>query len=214
MPITLERESRKRLHSWRALLLSVLGVLIVVGTSIPLLMYTDPREERLLRTPGAIVAVTRGDEPLLLGSAWQKWLLRRNPGIADYLGGAIYLPQGGSPNSLVVWVNPKNRPASGPAVGTVVNSLTLIDEEGRETPVSIDSSSSSYVVRSGFERRTMAGLRPVAMVPVSVFPRRGSQFRIRLPNMGDANSEQPDLVIPNPRPDQEGIVAAPNGRAN
>jgi hypothetical protein len=88
MPIVTEaREAGKR-RGWVLLVgFSVLGVALWAGVALAL--YQDQRELHALKTPGAIVAVTFGDELLVLGANWQKWLLTRYPQFQERIGGAV-----------------------------------------------------------------------------------------------------------------------------
>lgn len=72
MPIFTEAGLRpKRQRLW--MLPVVLGMLVVLaGSGVALALHRDPREAQALQTEGALVGVTYGNEPLLLGANWQK----------------------------------------------------------------------------------------------------------------------------------------------
>src|SRR4051794_4919804 len=87
-----ERKTGKRGRGWRvwavvAVSTALLAALLVGLAALSL--RPDPREQHAMRTPGALLAVTTGTEPLLLGAGWQKLALRIDPRLAPAIGGTI-----------------------------------------------------------------------------------------------------------------------------
>ena len=91
MPFLGEGKQREnRPYRWRQT--TALCFAATLGLTIVLALGRDPRETHALRTPGAIIAVTQGDRPLVLGAAWQKLVLPLAPHLQDRLGGTFITP--------------------------------------------------------------------------------------------------------------------------
>jgi hypothetical protein len=192
MPIvTDERRCGKRRYiGWL-----VLFATLAVGVAAAFAFQVDAQEARALRTPGAVVAVTRGNEPLVLGTAWQKWLLPRFPHLAEYVGGTIWLPQGGKAGQMVVWSN------SGPRTSYAIfgeQEILLTDEQEKTTTVSAALNSSPYIVRGSANTRVQYNVEPIATIDVKLFPRQGAQLRLRLPTGGQGEARPLGFVLANP----------------
>jgi hypothetical protein len=192
MPIVAEeRSAGKRRHpGWL-----VLPVLVVIVVTAFVAFQVDAQEARALRTPGAVVAVTRGNEPLVLGTAWQKWLLPRYPHLAEQIGGTIYLPQGGSAKQFVVWVN------SGPHVRLPMifdAGLTLIDEQGKAVPVQENYVPVSYIIQGAENTPGRNYVGPytgfVAKSPLT----SSKRLLLRFPGARKAGIQPSELVFSDP----------------
>jgi hypothetical protein len=158
----------------------------VAGVILALVFYQDPREIQAIHTPGAIVAVTRGNERRIIGSNWQRWKLAREPGRANQTGGSVLSP----PNpprlpALVLWQTyPSFDKGVNGRLATVIR-----DENGT-------AMSSQVEMCSG----NIAGSRYLAGFPVGQFPRRGKQIRIQFKPLQGEPPPPPDLMLPNPAP--------------
>lgn len=96
---------RAKLRSSKTCLaLSVAALLLAVGAVVRLALHQDPRAAKALRTPGSIVAVTRGSEPLELGPTWRILLERAVPSLRQKSLGVLITPPARS-SSLIVWMN-------------------------------------------------------------------------------------------------------------
>lgn len=186
MPITPEGSRTGNLRGrWWAPLILIPAALVMF---IPLALYTDPREQRALNLPWTYVAATRGDQPLVLGTAWQKWLLPRVPQLRSRIGGTIALPQGGNPNELVFWRTYGN------GNGGRDRFVTVVDEQGRTTRVPTKPVNIPYVIQGNLGY----GMEPAASCLVSSFPRQGVELKLRFEFGQSARSGNPDLIISNP----------------
>jgi len=156
--------------------------LVAVGT---LALQTDAREVRALKNRGAIVAVTRGTEPLILGASWQKWLLRMFPDLQSRIGGAVLVPEGGSEESLIVWRSVGSL-IPGPRVieqcsGILKGNLGETMEFGGRY---ISSEHSNEGVLDTFK--------------IEEFPRRGTTIHLRFQDSDGKVTADPEFAVPNP----------------
>jgi hypothetical protein len=186
MPTLPDGSRTGKLGGWWLMLLLIVPAALVIF--IPLALYVDPGEQRALNSPWTYVAATRGDQPLVLGAAWQKWLLPRFPPLRSQIGGVIALPQGGNPNELVFWHT------SGSGAAALDQFVTMVDEQGRKTRVPTGPVKTPYVVHgwAGW------GVQPGVACPISSFPRQGAQLQLRFEFGESARSGKPDLIISNP----------------
>lgn len=146
-----------------------------------------PSVAEALRTRGAIVAVTHGNEPLLLGTAWQKMLLSVFPSLQAQIGGAILSPHPGSAASLVVWQNLGRIGGwSGPPP---MISLVLTGDRGER--LRVDRFSSDWHEVDG---------NTLAAFELRTYPRRGKQIRLHLATATIAPKDQANIDLPNPAP--------------
>ena len=187
MPIALEgsRTGNRRGWWWALLLLIVLPALVMF---VPLALYVDPREQRAVNSIWTYVAATRGDQPLVIGAAWQKWLLPRFPQLRSQIGGVIALPQGGNSNELVFWRT------SGSGGFVLDQFVTVVDEQGRTTRVPVKPVTTPYVVRGNVGW----GVVPGTACLISNLPRQGAELKLRFQFGQSARTGQPDLIISNP----------------
>jgi hypothetical protein len=130
-----------------------------------------------------------------LGTAWHKWLLPRYPHLAEVIGGAIWLPQGGNAGEMVVWRNTGPR-TSYPLFGE--QEILLTDERETTTTVLAELNSGPYVVRGGANTRVQFNVEPVATIDIRRFPRQGAQLQLRLPTGSQGESRSPGFVLANP----------------
>lgn len=175
-------------RSWGLIFFTALLTMAVLGALAYLALYTDPREARALRTPGTLIAVTRGTEPLVLGANWQKLLLRVFPQWQAAIGGRIRkAPAAASKNSLVVWQNLGDISFwSGPPP---YFTGTLTDDRGEKLEVAVASQD--------------WGIGSLTLVPfeLSTFPRRGKQIRILAKDWSGSANLHSNLIVANPTPD-------------
>lgn len=182
-----------------ALTVSALG--LVLWALVALALYQDPREARALKTEGAIVGVTLGNEPLVVGANWQKLLLRAFPQFQKQIGGGIIRPDHASPKSVTVWQN--FGPLSVWAGRCPCLCLKLFDDQGKSLKVE------TYCTGGG-----MIGDLQLWSFPVHVFPRRAGIVRMRFTEGSFFTAHPADVLISNPDPRSEPRWVPMNSSAN
>jgi hypothetical protein len=163
-----------------ALLLAVVGGIVGVG------LQTDPREARALRTPGAIVGVTYGSRPLVLGANWQKWVLRAFPGLESRVGGHVLIPGFPAQTPVVLWLC--DGPRFVDSRPTLPVQLTADTGERMETVATGVSSA-----------RPIRGHR-IGPLALPTYPRRGRTIRIQPVSYARPAEPVEPRVVANPTP--------------
>jgi hypothetical protein len=177
---------RRLFHNPRyltGLTLAVLGLVLWAGVALAL--YQDPRETHAMKTPGALIALTYGDEPLVLGANWQEWLLRFQPLLQHQIGGAWVTNQGVNGKSLTIWENATALPVK----THYSRRLFLSNERGAGMCVDLTRGISAQAGKV-LLRGHIAGQ----------FPRRGAQIRIWQQREPGIVTRSPDYVLVNPAP--------------
>lgn len=172
---------------WVLVGLSSLVLLAALAVCVALMVQADAREARALRTKGAIIGVTHGSEPLVVGATWQKVLLRFFPHLQAKIGGAVLRANGIKPGSLVIWMNAgKVGGWSGPPPTMGMKLVGDRGESMRESSFSMDWPDLGDTTLMPFE--------------VRCFPRRGRRVRIHFEEPWFFGQKPPDLIVPNPVP--------------
>jgi hypothetical protein len=182
---------RRLVHNPRfltGLTLAVLGLVLWAG--VVLALHQDPREIHALKTKGAIVGVTRDDEPLVVGANWQKLLLRTFPQSQKYVGGALVRPVNSPPKSVTVWKNLGSQ----------------IQWAGSKTPLFLklfDERGQSLRVKTHESEAAMIEGAMLTAFPVYAFPYRVGPIRMRFIEPTFSKTYSPDIFITNPEPHPE-----------
>ncbi|MCC2669826.1 MAG: hypothetical protein K0Q72_2297 [Armatimonadetes bacterium] len=161
-------------------LVLISSTLLAIGltAAVSLAMRADPRETRALKTRGAIVGVTYGDQPLRLGSPLQKLVLSHFPQLQSRIGGAIVPAPRVQPATLVVWQSLGELAFWD---GVMPGGVAVVGEHGEEVRVTSWADDWS--------------LDAPALLPVqfTAFPRRGRRIRVR-----SSDHALPEIVTANP----------------
>jgi hypothetical protein len=162
-----------------ALLLAVVGGIVAVG------LQTDPREARALRTPGAIVGVTYGSRPLVLGANWQKWVLGAWPELQPRIGGWVERFATTPSGTLVVW---QYYGTQSPAVDPAPLRVRIRSDQGEVMEEVAEGALDSI------------GDRAVGRFEISHFPRRGRRLWVTVDPLVTAAAPGEERMVVNPAP--------------
>lgn len=161
------------------------GLVAALGAAMIFALQTDPREVRAMRTRGAILGVTSGDEPLILGARWQKWLLRLFPSLKERIGGTVLRPSKAGKKSLAVWQN------WGPEARHISQTLTatIHGDRGERLRFSPDSLFSDYGAADG---------QFITATELTTYPRRGTQLHVRVVAGNYQATDSREFSVSNP----------------
>jgi len=176
------RAKLKTSRTWLAFSLTAMS--FAVAAVVHLALTSDARVAKALRTPGAILAVTRGSEPLVLGAVWQTMAGNAVPALRDKVGGIWVTPVTTKATSLVIWQHlSRDMGWSGPPP---LLQLELIGDDGQVLKTN-----------AWGELHSAAG-KQLPEFEIANYPRRGKQVRIRFLKRYPGAPDQPDIVVPNP----------------
>ncbi len=141
-------------------------------------LWTDPREAKALKTQGALLGVTVGSRPLIVGTNWQKAVLSLFPDLQKHVGGVVLSSPYGTPERMVVWENTRFVPAR---TSTGLPAI-LISNPGPKGLIAVSEDGSA--LRSLAPRVHWSG-GPTGY-EVTSYPRRGRWITLRgEPEAGD-----------------------------
>ncbi len=166
-------------------LLIMLAITGLTGQAFLQGSQIDPEERKALETRGAIIRVTAGTEPLILGNHWQKLMARANPVLAELCGGAVLRSKWAQPGDLVVWQHwGRATTMFGPAAMLTVK---LSDGSGNQMEEIVRCS--DYL---------QAHDEMVFPFVVTNYPRGGEHVRIQVDGMPGLEVGE-SFTVPNPR---------------
>jgi hypothetical protein len=169
-----------------AIVLGSAGLIAAIGGLLWYALQTDPRQAGALKTSGAIVGVTYDAQPLVLGTNWQKWVLRVLPDLQPRVGGKVLrhgIPRAGP---MVVWV------CDGP---TGVDSLPTLPMR-----LTADTGARMETVATGELGGHRIGGHSIGPFALKTYPRRGRTVRIQPVSYRPSAEPTEPRVVLNPTP--------------
>lgn len=171
---------------WVVIGVSTALLIAVLGWAVALNLQTDSQEKLALKTPYAIIGVTVGTEPFVLGAGWQKIALGLNPKLAPRIGGTVLSCPSARPGCLVIWQHfNRARGWSGPPPMLAISCSDDLGHRMHEV-----ASCNDFLEANGDY---------IFPFIVTNFPRRGRTVRLSARDISGQSAGSP-ISVPNPLP--------------